>query len=275
MNRKIATLLILATAAGCAGKRIAGLDEMQTEQGRPGGSATSQQDAAAAAARQADAVRAEIAQQANAASAEATATCTPAICAAIGRHEMALGMSQAQVFAATQTIAGAWDIRGTPTNGTMISSTTGRTMIKDRIGEVTMVTIRDGKTVGYVYREPAGLRAVTSPEDATTEGRRKALALSLLNQGDELMSVGQKDKALERYDQADVINPNDPATTLRIARIIDQQNRPIEALMRYQKFLHEMDIERINAKGKANAELAGAITMAQHRIVTLQEIIKK
>jgi tetratricopeptide (TPR) repeat protein len=275
MNRKIATLLILSASAGCAGKRIAGLDEMQAEKGPVGGSATSQQDASAAAARQADAVRAEIAQQANAANSEATATCTPAICAAIGRHEMALGMSQAQVLAATQTISGAWDIRGTQTNGTMMKSATNNMMIKDAVGEVMMVTIRDGKTVAYTYREPSGLRSVTSPEDATTEGRRKALALNLLNTGDELMASGQKEKALERYDQADVINPNDPATTLRIARIIDQQNRPLEALMRYQKFLHEMDIERINAKGKANAELAGAITMAQHRIVTLQEIIKK
>ena len=275
MNRKIATLLILAASAGCAGKRIAGLDEMQPETRPPGGSATSQQDAIAAAQRQSDSIRASIAQQANAANSEATATCTPAICAAIGRHEMALGMSQAQVLAATQTIASAWDIRGTATNGTMISSTTGKTMIKDAIGEVTMVTIRDGKTVAYTYREPAGLRSFSSPEDATTEGRRKALALSLLNQGDELMSTGRTDAALDRYDQADVINPNDPATTLRIARIIDKQNRPIEALMRYQKFLHEMEIDRINAKGKANAELAGAITMAQHRIVTLQEIIKK
>ena len=275
MNRKIATLLILAASAGCAGKRIAGLNEMQPETGRPGGSATSQQDATAAAARQADAVRAEIAQQANAANAEATATCTPAICAAIGRHEMALGMSQAQVFAATQTIAGAWDIRGTQTNGTMMKSATNNMMIKDAIGEVMMVTIRDGKTVAYTYREPAGLRSVTSPEDATAEGRRKALAMNLLNQGDELMSTGRVDDALSRYDQADVINPNDPATTLRIARVMEKQRRPLEELMRYQKFLHEMEIERINAKGKANAELAGAITMAQHRIVTLQEIIKK
>lgn len=274
MNQRVATLLLLAAAAGCQRKPV-GLEDMKPIPGPRGGSSTSQQDAIAAAQRQSDSTRAAIAQQANAANAEATATCTPAICAAIGRHEMALGMSQSQVLAATQTVPSAWDIRGNATNGTMISSTTGRTMIKDAVGEVTMVTIRDGKTVGYVYREPAGLRSVTAPEDATTEGRRKALALSLLNQGDELMSTGRTDDALNRYDQADVINPNDPATTLRIARIIDKQNRPVEALMRYQKFLHEMELDRINATGKANAELAGAITMAQHRIVTLQEIIKK
>jgi hypothetical protein len=274
MNRKLATLLLLAAAAGCQ-RKIEGLDEMKPVSRPPGGSATSQQDAIAAAQRQSDSIRSSISQQANAANSEATATCTPAICAAIGRHEMALGMSQAQVMAATQTVPGAWDIRGTATNGTMISSTTGKTMIKDAVGEVTMVALRDGKTVSYTYREPAGLRSVSSPEDATTEGRRKALATSLLNQGDELMSTGRVDDALNRYDQADAISPNDPATTLRIARIIDKQNRPIEALMRYQKFLHEMDIDRINATGKANAELAGAITMAQHRIVTLQEIIKK
>ena len=47
--------------------------------------------------------------------------------------------------------------------------------------------------------------------------------------------------------------------------------RPLEALMRYQKFLHEMEIDRINARGRANAELTGAIVAAQARVVHLVE----
>jgi len=42
-------------------------------------------------------------------------------------------------------------------------------------------------------------------------------------------------------------------------------------LMRYQKFLHEMEIERIEATGRANAELAAAVVAAQARVVHLQQ----
>ena len=138
-----------------------------------------------------------------------------------------------------------------------------------------MVTFRDGRVVSYTYREPSGLRTVAAREDATPDARRRAIAQQLLEQGDAAVATGNADLALARYDQADVLLPNDPGTTLRIAKLLDQQMRPLEALMRYQKFLHEMDIERIEARGRANAELAAAVVAAQARVVHLVETTRK
>jgi hypothetical protein len=45
-------------------------------------------------------------------------------------------------------------------------------------------------------------------------------------------------------------------------------------LMRYQRFLLSLDIERINAQGNANAKMAEAIAMAQQRIVILEKQVR-
>jgi len=55
----------------------------------------------------------------------------------------------------------------------------------------------------------------------------------------------------------------------KVAQLLDQQLRPVEALMRYQKFLLSLELQRIDAVGTQNAKLAEAIALAQQRIVVL------
>jgi hypothetical protein len=57
----------------------------------------------------------------------------------------------------------------------------------------------------------------------------------------------------------------------KIATLLDQQLRPIEALMRYKRFLHQMELERINAVGDAYAKQADAIARARERIIVLEK----
>lgn len=233
---------------------------------------SSQDTDAARAGRRADSIRTAMAQQSGTAASTAMSTCTPAICAAIGRNELAIGMNRDAVFTVTASSPDGWTVRGTESAGTMVPV---RRDLKDKVAEVAMVTFRDGRLVSYTYREPSGLRTVASPDDATPDARRRSIAQSLLEQGDAAVAAGNADMGLARYDQADVVEPNNPGTTLRIAKLLDQQMRPLEALMRYQKFLHEMEIDRINARGRANAELAGAVVAAQARVVHLVETTNK
>lgn len=263
------TAAALVTVAACSQKyQQPRIQDVETIQPNLGTTANTQRADEAAAGRRADSVRAAIAQQAGGYHAQAMATCTGEVCAAIGRNELALGMSRAGVFSVTSSMPDGWVIRGTETSGSMMPVSRN---LKDRVSEVAMVTFRDGRVVSYTYRDNTGLRTVAAPQDATMEGRRRAQAAALLEQGDQLVAAGRPDEALARYDQADVVDPNNPGTTLRIAKLLDQQMRPLEALMRYQKFLHEMEIDRINAHGRANAELAAAVVAAQARVVHLVE----
>jgi hypothetical protein len=60
----------------------------------------------------------------------------------------------------------------------------------------------------------------------------------------------------------------------RVATLLDLQLRPVEALMRYQRFLQQLELQRIDAVGTANAKLAEAIALAQQRIVVLQRQVR-
>ena len=112
---------------------------------------------------------------------------------------------------------------------------------------------------------------VASPADATPAARAAAQADALLRQGDEYAAAGRLDLALDRYDRADVIRPGDSETTLRIASTLDKSLRPIEAIMRYQLFIHQMELEKINARGEAAAKIAEAIARAHERIIVLEQ----
>lgn len=270
MNRALRVVLGLAAVAGChRSPHIGDVHPIQPQLGNTGDQQTPViQQAQANAERQ----RARMGAVLDSIRGEALATCAGAICDAIDRGEVALGMTRTQVLAATATTPEAWDLRGTVQAGSLVA---GGATIRDRIAEVVLVTLRGGSVVSYTYREPAGLRTVTSPADATLAGRRRATAEALLRQGDDLVAAGRSAEALARYDQADVMDPNNPETTLRIAKLLDQEMRPVEALMRYQKFLHEMEIERIHATGSANAELAAAVVAAQARVIHLQQTVSK
>jgi tetratricopeptide (TPR) repeat protein len=215
------------------------------------------------------AVQARMAAERGEAQAAALATCVGEICAAITRGEVALGMTTEQVLAATRTTAAAWDIRG-DASARVMGPRIGSAAPRDRLGEVTQVSIQDGRVTSYTYRESQGFRTVASPADATQQARAVARAEALLEQGDQAAAVGDLNRALDLYDRADVIRPADAQTQFRIAQILEKQERPLEAIMRYQLFLHQMDLERIHARGEAAARMAEAIALAQQRILILE-----
>jgi tetratricopeptide (TPR) repeat protein len=215
-----------------------------------------------------DAERARLAAELDRATSEALLTCRPEVCAAISRGEVMLGMTEAQVLAATRTTREAWDARGTGSSLVLTSRADGRGPA-DAVGELALVQIQGGAVQSYTYREAQGLRTVASPVDATLAGRSAAQADALLLEGDRYAAAGDLARALDRYDRADVIRAGHPETTLRIAQALDKQLRPLEALMRYQLFLHQMELEKIAAHGDAYARMAEAIALAQQRIVVL------
>ncbi|HEX6306790.1 MAG TPA: hypothetical protein VFZ69_01315 [Longimicrobiales bacterium] len=211
----------------------------------------------------------EATAQRDAVTASALATCAPDICAAITRGELALGMTETQVMAATRTTEAAWSTRdaGEATVMVPVSRTAAP---RDAAGELGMVQLRNGRVASYSYNEAQGVRVVSSPADATTAGRASALAEMLLREGDDYVARGEFDMALNRYDRAQVLRPADPEIDYRIATVLDKSLRPIEALMRYQLFLHRLEIEKIQAVGEAYGNLANAIAHARERVIVLE-----
>jgi hypothetical protein len=263
MRTRFLILPILALAA-CSPTRVHERPIMRN------GDRVAGPDAAIQAARQ-DAARSEreaVAQR-DAIAAAALATCSGEICAAIARGEVAIGMTEAQVLAATRTTEGAWHSRDA--GGATVMVPAARALPpKDVVGQVAMVQLRDGRVSAYSYNEAQGVRVVTSPADATTEGRAYALADMLVREGDDFMARGEFNMALNRYDRAHVLRPMDALTEYRIATVLDKQLRPIEALIRYQLFLHRLEIEKIQAVGEAYGHLAAAIAHARERVIVLE-----
>lgn len=202
--------------------------------------------------------------------AEALATCSGAVCDALVRGELALGMSESQVLAATRTSEAAWRIRRSGPAVVLMP----RSLVdgpSDVVADVAMVRLDQGQVAGYAYNEATGVRLVSQPEDATTAGRADALAEQLLREGDDLAASGDLDGALNRYDRADVLRPDDPMIDYRIATVLDKQLRPIEALIQYKLFLHQLELEKIEARGDAAAKMADAIARARERIIVLEK----
>lgn len=96
------------------------------------------------------------------------------------------------------------------------------------------------------------------------------MADELLRQGDEYTAAGRLGLALQRYDQADILRPGDAQTNLRLAQVLDKQLRPLEAVLRYRTFLHQMELERIRAHGEVAANVAEAMALARERIIVLE-----
>lgn len=201
--------------------------------------------------------------------AAALADCAPAICDAVVRGEVALGMNETQVLAATRTTGAAWAIRHAGSATVLMPR--GTAGPRDAVSEVALVRIADGRVREYGYRESTGVRLVSDPLAATTEGRAAALADALVREGDELAAAGDLQRALDRYDRAAVLGPPDPMLDYRIAAVLDRALRPIEALIQYRLFLHRLELERIEAKGEAAAKIAEAIARARERIIVLEK----
>ncbi|HKG94991.1 MAG TPA: hypothetical protein VKA84_23950 [Gemmatimonadaceae bacterium] len=199
----------------------------------------------------------------------ALARCDRDVCDAIARGELALGMSPAQVMAVTRTTPEAWAVRRAGDATVMVPRSTDD-LPRDVLGNVAVVQLADGGVTSYSYRESQGLRVVSSAGDATNAGRARALASALIREGDDFAAAGDFTRALDRFDRASVLVPNDAEVDYRIATSLDKLLRPQEAAIRYRLFLHKLELERIDAVGDANAKLADAIARAQQRIIVLE-----
>lgn len=264
MSRTLLLLSLVALSA-CAPKRVR--EKPIIHQGDRVASA----DAVVAGARsQAAAEQARAQDEVSGIRAEALANCQGEICGALARGEVVLGMTETQVLAATGTTPAAWSIRRAGPASVLAPS--ARVLApRDQVGELALVQLRNGRVASYSYQEAQGVRVVESARDATVAGRASALAEMLIREGDDLAARGDLDGALNRYDRADVLRPGDPELDYRIASVLDKQLRPIEALIRYQLFLHRLELEKIEARGDAYAKLADAIARARERVIVLEK----
>lgn len=266
MKASTTVLLALAIMAGaCAPKRVNEPPILDNGERVPSSTATVER--ARADARRA---QAETTARRDELSAQALDGCAPSVCEAIARGEVAVGMSEAQVLAATRTTESAWRVRDGSGSTVMVPAALDMAP-GDAVGELAMVQLRGGRVQAYSYREAQGLRVVSSAADATTDGRAMAMAETLVREGDDYAARGDLDAALDRYDRADVLGGQNPRVTYRIATTLDKQLRPIEALMQYQLFLHQLEIEKIDAYGRAYGNLADAIAHARERVIVLEK----
>jgi hypothetical protein len=199
----------------------------------------------------------------------AVSTCEGDLCSAVARGELALGMTEAQVMAATRTAPAEWAVRRAGPAAAMTPASRAAAPA-DAVSEVAMVQLADGRVRAISYREPQGLRVVERPEDQTPNGRARATADALIREGDQFAAAGDRAAALDRFDRALVLAPDDALLQYRVATLLDLQLRPVEALIRYQRFLLSLELQRIEAVGNANAKLAEAIARAQQRIIVLE-----
>jgi tetratricopeptide (TPR) repeat protein len=201
----------------------------------------------------------------------AFAQCAPATCAALGRGEIALGMTEAQVLAATRSTEVAWTARR---NGgvTVLAPRDVDAGPRDAVGPVALVQLAGGTVSSLTYQEPQGLRTVSAAADVADANRVRAEAL--VREGDALAAAGDFTAALERYDRASVVSRADAELQYKMATSLDKLLRPIEASLRYRLFLHQLELQKIEAVGSANAKLAEAIAHAQQRIVVLDRRVR-
>jgi hypothetical protein len=195
-------------------------------------------------------------------------TCAPTICAAMGRGEVALGMTEAQLLAATRSTDIAWTARRSG-GVTVLSPRDADAGPRDAVAPIALVQLAGGTVSSVTYREPEGWRTMSSASDATDANRMRAVAL--VRDGDALAAAGDFAAALDRYDRASVVQREDAELQYKIAMSLDKLLRPIEAQLRYKLFLNQLAIAQIDAQGNANAKLADAIARARERIIVLEK----
>jgi hypothetical protein len=260
------TIFITALVASCANpKRI---DEAPITVMRNGDRVESPTRTTDAATTQALDSRIAGREQRDSLTAVAFANCAADVCAALGRGELSLGMSEAQALAATHTTDISWVVRRSG-GVDVLSPRDADSAPSDAVGAVALIQFAGGRIASVTYREPQGLRTVSSAADASDANRMRAAAL--VKEGDALAAAGDFTSALDRYDRASVVTRVDPELQYKIAMSLDKLLRPIEAKLRYQLFLNQLDIARIEATGNANAKLADAIVQARERIVVLEK----
>ena len=227
-------------------------------------------DSLIAVARADEAARANSArQQRDSIESAALSSCTPAICNALARGEVVIGMSTSQVLAATRTTPQAWSGRVSGATSFMTPINVDGTQ-RDAVGSIMSVQLANDRVTGVSFRERSGFRFMTTFADTGSVARQRSIAELLVREGDEFIAAGDRTNALERYDRALVMKGDDAMLNFKVAQLLDQQLRPVEAVMRYQRFLLSLDLQRIEAQGNQNAKLAEAIALAQQRIVVLE-----
>jgi tetratricopeptide (TPR) repeat protein len=261
MHKRIPILALAVAAAACAPKRIHQEPILDNNDRVPEVQATGESSDAAYWQQEQQFARDSIA-------AEAMASCTGRICDAVSRGELALGMDEAQLLAATRSTHDAWTVRRSG-DATVYVPRSLHHAPSDAVAEVVMVRLAEGRVHSYSYRESQGVRLVNDPADATLEGRAAATADALIREGDDYAARGELGLALNHYDRAQILKPSDPVITYRIATTLDKQLRPIEAQIQYRLFLHQLELEKIEAYGDAYAKLADAIAHARERITVL------
>jgi hypothetical protein len=264
MNAKRLAVLTIVMAAACAPKRVHEEPIIRTGDRIEGPESTVE-----AVRVEVDRTASETADRRETLAAEAIASCGGATCDAVASGAVSLGMTWPQVLAATRTTEGAWHFRESGGATVMVPAAL-QNAPRDASGQLAMVHLRDGRVASFSYQEGAGVRLVSSLEDETTEGRASALAEMLVREGDDYAARGELHLALDRYDRAQVLRPGDALVEYRIATVLDKQLRPIEALVRYQLFLHRLELEKIDATGRAYAHLADAIARARERVLILE-----
>ena len=264
MLRNTSALLLLTLVVACSSKRV------HEEPIYESGDRVAVDDASRSATDQAAREDREAARERREAiRAAALEDCAPSACEAILRGELRPGLTESAVLAATGTTEEAWRIRRSGSAVVMVPRSLSA-LPADATGDLVMVQLADGHVARVAYQEASGVRVVDEASEATTEGRAEALAELLVREGDELAAQGAFDAALNRYDRADVLSPADAMVAYRIATVLDKQLRPIEALVQYRLFLHRLELERIEARGRVAANVAEAIARAKERIVVLE-----
>lgn len=260
------TLFISALiVSACAPKRI---DEMPITIMRNGDRVAEPTHAVEAAGASVSAAQVAGRNERDSIAAVAYTGCASDVCAALGRGEIALGMSEAQVLAATRTTSEAWTVRRSG-GVVVLAPRDAETAPRDAVSPVALVQVADGRVASVTYSEPQGLRTVSSAADVSNVNRVRADAL--VREGDALAAAGDFTGALERYDRASVVDRADPLLEYKMATSLDKLLRPREAELRYTLFLHRLELEKIEAVGTANAQLAEAIAQARQRVIVLEK----
>jgi hypothetical protein len=198
----------------------------------------------------------------------AFAACVSSSCGALSRGEVALGMSEAEVLVTTRSSALAWTARRSG-GVTVLAPRDADGPPHDAVAPLALVQLANGAVVSFTYREPQGLRTVTTAADVSSANLVRAAALA--REGDAMAAAGDFTAALERYDRASVLNRSDAELEYKMAAALDKLLRPREAELRYRLFLNRLELDRISAYGDANAKLSAAIMAARERIVVLEK----
>ncbi len=198
----------------------------------------------------------------------AFASCAPSVCAALGRGEVALGMTEAQVLAATRSTESSWTTRRSGGVAVLIPRDADAAP-RDAVAPLAIVQLAAGTVASLTYREPQGLRTVSTTADVDNANLARATALT--REGDAMAAAGDFTAALERYDRASVVNRADAELQYKMATALEKLLRPREAELRYRLFLHQLELETIAAHGEANAKFAGAMMAARERLIVLEK----